>query len=67
VRTLREKAKAMGLGHVGCADGSCIWGSPGGMTTNGGCGCIKGEKDDLRRLAVKIAHVARALIEDGGR
>lgn len=33
---LRDVAKDLGM-DVGCIDNSCIWGSPGGMATNGGC------------------------------
>lgn len=28
-------------GIVGCTDGGCIFGHPGGMHTNGGCACLK--------------------------
>jgi hypothetical protein len=31
---------------IGCADNSCIFGSPGGMGTNGGCRC---DQSVLRR------------------
>lgn len=30
--------------NMGCMDGSCIFGHPGGMQTNGGCQCMK-ERD----------------------
>ena len=35
-----------------CTDHSCIWGSFGGMGTNGGCECLK----DLMRLPVDVRH-----------
>lgn len=25
---------------VGCSDGSCVFGHPGGLQTNGGCHCL---------------------------
>jgi hypothetical protein len=28
-------------GAVGCSDGGCIFGHPGGMHTNGGCNCLR--------------------------
>lgn len=59
---LREHAKAIGL-DVGCIDSSCIWGSPGGMATNGGCRCVDHEDDRqvLRRQVRAMARVAMAL------
>lgn len=35
---LRDVAAGLGM-TVGCGDNSCVWGSPGGMATNGGCRC----------------------------
>lgn len=32
--------------YVGCTDGGCVFGHPGGMYTNGGCKCL----DELREL-----------------
>lgn len=32
--------------YVGCTDGGCVFGHPGGMHTNGGCHCL----DELREL-----------------
>ena len=26
--------------YLGCSDGGCIFGHPGGMHTNGGCHCV---------------------------
>ncbi len=54
---LREHAKALGL-DVGCGDNSCIWGSPGGMGTNGGCRCVDHE-DCPRRLRRQVRMMAR--------
>jgi hypothetical protein len=47
---------------AGCSDGSCVFGHPGGMQTNGGCQCLK-ERDPvlLRRTVMRLADVARAL------
>lgn len=44
-----------------CFDGACVFGHDGGMTTNGGCGCIKGDKVELRRNIQRLATVAREL------
>jgi hypothetical protein len=47
---------------AGCGDGSCLFGHPGGMQTNGGCQCLKETNPVLlRRTAMRLADVARAL------
>lgn len=41
---MRSKVLVLALAKYGidpCGDNSCIFGSPGGMATNGGCRCIK--------------------------
>lgn len=53
---------------VGCMVGSCIFGHPGGMQTNGGCQCIK-ERDypmPQRNLMVlrDVAMVLAALVAE---
>ena len=35
---LRDYARQIGI-EAGCMDSGCIWGSPSGMATNGGCRC----------------------------
>lgn len=67
--TLRSVAKQI-LGHdVGCCDGSCIWGPPGGMQTNGGCQCVdKGQsiqevRVQLRRLSLVAKEMIRRATE----
>lgn len=62
---LRDYAKSIGL-DVGCGDNSCIWGSPGGMATNGGCLCVDKEQepDVLRREVRRMAKVARAALAE---
>lgn len=49
---------------IGCTDGGCIYGHPGGMHTNGGCKCVK-ERDliEIRRHAQRLSVVARKLAE----
>lgn len=32
----------------GCGDNSCMFGSPGGMATNGGCRCLNDTERDRR-------------------
>lgn len=47
---------------VGCFDGNCVFGHPGGMGTNGGCECLK-EREPvlLRRTILALADIARVL------
>lgn len=45
---------------LGCTDGSCIWGSRGGMVTNGGCDCLI---DDDRKKLRKTVMAIRAMWE----
>lgn len=53
-------AKNIGI-EAGCGDNSCLWGSPGGMGTNGGCRCAEKGRDaqELRmelRKAIRVIH-----------
>jgi hypothetical protein len=66
-KKLRDIATALGL-NVGCGDNSCIWGSPGGMATNGGCRCHKGAKAggfalDERVTMLQMQRVALHLLD----
>lgn len=47
---------------VGCGDGGCVFGHPGGQHTNGGCRCLS-FTDEGRTLeaARKLARVAQGL------
>jgi len=47
---------------IGCSDGGCVFGHPGGMHTNGGCQHLK-ERDveELRRTVLRLSAVAREL------
>lgn len=58
---MRQVAERLHPGS-GCTDGGCIFGSHGGMGTNGGCQCLK-ERGEvmLRQLAFKLRDVARTL------
>lgn len=62
--SLRSIARAI-LGHdVGCQSNDCVWGSTGGMGTNGGCFCAN-KLTDLPLLRVemrKMALVAKEMI-----
>lgn len=59
---LRDIAKGLGM-DVGCADHGCIWGSPGGMGTNGGCQCLKNHsRATLRMEMLRMRHVAMYLL-----
>jgi hypothetical protein len=60
---LRDIAAALGM-DVGCGDNSCVWGSPGGMGTNGGCRCNKGASAmDIRTTMLQMQRVARHLLD----
>ena len=50
-----------------CADGSCIFGSPPGMHTNGGCQCLKRVCSDpvTRNMVRRLATALRIAIEGG--
>jgi hypothetical protein len=53
-------------GITPCNDGSCMFGSPGGMHTNGGCRCIGRTADaasvaELRLFVQRMGHVIREL------
>lgn len=64
-RKLRDVAADLGMA-VGCGDNSCIWGSPGGMATNGGCRCLDHRErghDEVRREALRLARVAQWLLD----
>jgi hypothetical protein len=58
---VRQVAERLHPG-VGCADGACVFGSAGGMCTNGGCECLK-EREPimLRRVAMQLRDVATTL------
>ncbi len=60
---LRDVAQSVGFTNVGCGDNSCMWGSPGGMGTNGGCRCVgqKGKGDDRLQLFM-LKSVAQHLL-----
>lgn len=55
---------------IGCGDNSCVWGSRGGMSTNGGCRCFDtyqmtdAQRADVRRTKAGIAALWRALAEN---
>lgn len=66
-RRVRAVARELCGDHVGCSDGGCVFGHPGGMRTNGGCVCIKSTHPiDLRRTIRKLAAVALRLAEERG-
>lgn len=59
------------LAHVGlepCGDNSCVFGSPGGMATNGGCRCVAergpGQRQEDRRTILALARAVRRLAEE---
>lgn len=42
----------------GCSNGSCVWGSPEGMRTNGPCDCVPREKPNGRRVPANFLSLA---------
>ena len=49
---------------IGCADGGCVFGHPGGMHTNGGCNCLKDpDRYTLVRIAMRLNQVATKLAD----
>lgn len=61
---LRDVAAALGL-VVGCGDNSCVWGSPGGMATNGGCRCYGGRGSQSERIGLlQMQRVALHLLAE---
>ncbi len=61
-KLVRQVAMRLFGDEVGCSDGGCVFGHPGGMQTNGGCQCIK-EREPviLKRNLMRMAEVARVL------
>ena len=61
--TLRAALAAAGIEP--CADNSCMFGSPGGMSTNHGCRCLERAGLDVspeaRVYIRRLAHACRAL------
>lgn len=55
---MRLRAALNAAGITPCGDNSCMFGSPGGMATNGGCRCLDHADVDAHRLP----HEARAFI-----
>jgi len=68
----RELAAKYGI-EIGCGDNSCMFGSPGGMATNGGCHCMPrgmskanvtdDELQELRTLVRVQARLLRTIAE----
>lgn len=56
---MRETAVRLFGQKIGCTDGGCVFGHPGGMHTNGGCACIKSSAfivaQRLAQLALELA------------
>ena len=61
---LRDIAKALGMVEVGCGDNSCVWGSPGGMATNGGCRCYGSRGRDSDRVGLLMMQRVAAHLLD---
>lgn len=63
-KLVRAEAERLFGPEVGCLDGSCLYGHPGGMQTNGGCQCLKEVRDGGRAAVVhasRLGKLARAL------
>jgi hypothetical protein len=50
----------------GCHDGDCIFGSPKGMHTNGGCKCLRYLDEDAEKRR-KISDDIRAIVKERDR
>lgn len=49
---------------IGCSDGGCVFGHPGGMHTNGGCQHLKTrDPSELRRTVQMLSRVALHLAQ----
>ena len=59
---LRELVEAIVIENR-CGDGSCHWGRPGGMHTNGGCRDDKMSHTELRRKMRGTAMALRAALD----
>lgn len=62
-KSLRAAARRHFGDDVGCHDGGCVYGHPGGMHTNGGCRCLddvdpNGLRLHARRLSFLAQHLA---------
>jgi hypothetical protein len=57
---VRRAAVALFGDDVGCSDGHCVFGHPGGMHTNGGCKCWRDlpERTACRMLGTIALHLA---------
>lgn len=63
-KIVRAVAEDMFGRSIGCTDGGCIYGSSGGMVTNGGCGCSKDRNANEQRLhALRLSAVAKKIAE----
>ena len=60
-KTIRSVAVELFGKDVGCHDHSCIYGHPGGMGTNGGCGCLNDTGVELRRHVMRLQRIALEL------
>ncbi len=49
------------VGIVPCGDNSCMFGSPGGMATNGGCRCLDHACIDAHRIPPEARAFIRRL------
>lgn len=50
---------------VGCGDSLCLWGSPGGQHTNGGCRCLQNDGMTAARQELRRAiELVRALVKE---
>lgn len=47
--------------ELGCTDGGCVFGTLGGMHTNGGCQCLREDKVMMRRQLLALSQVAKTL------
>lgn len=67
-RRVRRVAVELFGADIGCSDGHCVFGHPGGMHTNGGCRCARDmpERSVCRMLGNIALDLAESLIEKEG-
>ena len=62
-KLLRATAQSFAA-DVGWYDAGCIYGNAGGMSTNGGCCCLKEAPREARRPLQVLSRAAKQLAEE---
>lgn len=62
-RSPRLQAALDAVGIEGCGDSSCMFGSPPGMHTNGGCRCLPRGGPPTEREWFEVKHLVRLMAQ----